>query len=118
MFYLELANKHYALPIVQITGSRISFIGTQRLIMTPRIKLESKHWHRVIESPQKPHLFEQSMSLIYSTRFNEICFFLNTVRSKGDVDLEERDGFLGFLTHNMTPLDRIYSLYIHVCAAG
>ena len=71
MFYLELANKHYALPIVQITGSRISFIGKQRLIMTPRIKLESEHWHRVIESPQKPHLFEQSMSLIHSTRFNE-----------------------------------------------
>ena len=41
----------------------------------------------------------------------------NTVRSKGDVDLEERDEFLGFLTHNMTPLDLIYSLYIHVCAA-
>ena len=34
----------------------------------------------------------------------------NNHSSKGDVDLEERDGFLGFLTHSMTPLDHIYSL--------
>ena len=39
----------------------------------------------------------------------------NTVRSKGDVDLEERDEFLGFLTHNMTPLDLIYSFSVHTC---
>ena len=42
--------------------------------------------------------------------FNENCVHFCLNNTKGDVDLEERDGFLGFSISNMNPLDHIYSL--------
>ena len=42
--------------------------------------------------------------------FNENCIYFCLNSTTGDVDLEERDGFLGFLILSMNPLDRICSL--------
>ena len=42
--------------------------------------------------------------------FNENCVHFCLNSTKGDVDLEERDGFLGFSIPSMNPLDHIYSL--------
>ena len=41
---------------------------------------------------------------------NENCIHFCLNSTKGDVDLEESDGFLGFLIPSMNPLDRISSL--------
>ena len=54
--------------------STLFFLGVS-LSMTPRTKLESKHWHRVIESPQKPHLFGQLMSVCPSAKPHNLHFF-------------------------------------------
>lgn len=40
--------------------------------------------------------------------FKENCIHFCLNRTKGDVDLEESDGFLGFLIPSMNPLDRPY----------
>ena len=45
-----------------------------------------------------------------TTLFNENCVHFCLNSTKGDVDLEERDGFLGFSIPSMNPLDHICSL--------